>query len=240
MKKITFLKSQVFISVVIAVCAAIIGAIAGTYITVSVTNTEKRQKDNETKEFILKELQESLQQDTTHINKMMNLAKNEVHTIEYLLLSSENNFFNLKNENIDSLMHLASDALSFRPNTSAFEAYKYNGDLTLLNPNTLRSLFELYSVKYKRIQEIVDGENNTVLKMIDPFILDNTKYLGLSNPSYTAKVNREILLDLFKYDRFKHYLNYNRTYKNILIVSYQDALDEIEDIFLKFENDLQK
>jgi len=202
-----------------------LGTLIGTPI---ITNFTKRVSNNKTKKNIIKELQESLRADLTRIDERLALAKKLKAAIDSILKSDAPSISALSDEDVDALVHDASHGLSFSPNISTFETYKYTGELKLLksskSDSLLKTIFALYDVRYKRIFDIVKLDHR-VIEQIDDYLIDNAQYIGESNYSYSIKADRNTLIDLLKKEKYKQLLNMNRVVIDLMIDAFKKARD---------------
>jgi hypothetical protein len=201
-------------------------------------NNQQREK-NEKKEKInmIKDLESVLREDSVHITNVLEITQQAIVSIEFLLNHSEYKFYNIEDSIIDYHIHFASHAMAFRPKTSVFETYRYSDKLKLLKNNTLTSLFTLHDIKYKRIMDLIESDNDVIFNKIDPFLLNNAQFIGFSKPSYTIKIDRKNVNDLLKQDKFKHLLNYNKIIKELIIDSDKETLIVIRQVLKELETE---
>jgi len=207
------------IIIIIGVCVSLIG-------TLIITDLYTERSNNKTKKNIIEGLQESLRADTIHINDRLASIDTLKWSIDSILALDILSISELSDECINRLVHNASHGLSFSPNISTFETYKYTGELKLLksskSDSLLKTIFSLYDIRYKRIFDIVKLDHG-IIEKIDDFLIDHAQYIEESKFSYSIKANKNTLVDLLKEEKYKQLLNMNRVVLGLLKDAFEKA-----------------
>jgi hypothetical protein len=210
-----------FISVVLPVILTL-------YFSNRIDKKNKRENARIAKEKLINDLRKAWASDTHYIDSMIRVANKEIESISRLLDNYTNHFSEFDNQTIDTLVHFVSHSLSFSPQISVFEVNRYNDKLKLLPDTIQQKIFELYDETYRRSFLLVEHQHNFISNKIDLYLLEHAKYIGYSEYSYTIKIDKANLNRLFKDEKFKHYLNYNRTAINLVIDNYNKSLEKIK------------
>jgi len=210
----------------------------GVLVTLGYTIGNKQYTDYKTRKNLINELRTSLKEDIKYIDYVLAVADTITYSLDNVFSISEyseKDFSKLNDEYIDTLVHYTSHSLGFRPNMSVFEAYKYNGDLKLLESKFLTKLFYLYDYYYVRIFCYLES-NQSVISQIDNYLVDNAKYIGRSKYSYSIKADKETLKNLLKDEKYKQLLNINGVTVEMLIFALTTAKEEIEKLMILLDD----
>jgi len=216
-----------FSQILLVIISVLLTVVLTLYFTNQSNKKNEVEKENTAKEKLISDLEKAWIADTIHINFVLEMAKQEIASINFLLDNYTTHFSEFDNQTIDYHVHNASHSLAFRPQISVFEVNRYNDKLKLLPDTIQQRIFELYDVIYKRNFSLVELHHSFISNKIDFYLLENAKFIGFSEPSYTLKIDKVNANRLLEDDKFKHYLNYNRTLIDLAIDNYKKSLEKV-------------
>ena len=180
----------------------IVLVVIGILIALSINNWNENRKSKIMANEVYKNLLTSLQQDSTEVQKIIELQTKSVEAIRKLILNdSKKELIEFDEKNLDSLSkEIMLGVMSFFPKTGIYNLIVSNNGMDLLQSKEIKaSLINLYDYQYKQYENVDAIIDNKYHYQIGPVLRKKIGFIVEYKPHFTMVKGSDP--ELFK----KHY-----------------------------------